>query len=631
MHMDDDLRRLYGEDFFEHGVVHPITHTLDLAYGHHCTAKVARALGDKRLADELETRSRLWVNAFDPATGLLRDSEFYEGGKWNYSFRLLHDMRRADRPGRRRRRLRRACSTRSSASARAPVTQPGRRPAADRDGRRLRAQPVRGAEQRAGHGSAVGLPLRRPPGPHRRDRPRRADLAVRHRRRRPAGQRRLGRAELVVRLGVARAVPGRRAEPVPRQRAGVRPRRAAGRTAASSSSRPPGTARRPSARTASRRPRPPSTSSRRGSTDSPLETSYIRAADVHNGGVLHLELGPEPSPWGRSVRPPSLSDARTGRCDGMSVSAAPAGHRRPGRPGDLRPLRRGPQPRRGRADQRLRRRPAADLADRRRSRPPGCRSSRSTGCSPTAPGSPSSAPSPSATTGCRTGGTWPGSPAGWSSCSPSRCRPPACRCTWSPHANVVVDAVRRGPRGRLRPDVHTIAKAVGSDVTNVDPDLPARGAVRRRRRPAHHLPRARRGAWRSPSTRATQIVLAAEAVDRHCGTRFAPAVPRPGDGQLPADRHVRLRRPRPGARWTPRSPGAACERDGYVLFLSRVTRAKGVHDLVEAYAGVARAGPGQAGRSPAPARRWPRSGRWPRGRRPRSSSSPTSTTTRSRC
>ena len=59
----------------------------------HCTAKVARALGDKRLADELEARSRLWVNAFDPVTGLLRDSEFYEGGKWNYSFRLLHDMR----------------------------------------------------------------------------------------------------------------------------------------------------------------------------------------------------------------------------------------------------------------------------------------------------------------------------------------------------------------------------------------------------------------------------------------------------------------------------------------------------------------------------------------------------------
>ncbi|GGM78763.1 glycoside hydrolase domain-containing protein [Dactylosporangium sucinum] len=92
VHMVDDLRRMYGEDFFEHGVVHPISHTLDLAFAHHCTAQVARALNDVSLADDLERRSRGWVNAFDPATGLLRDSEFYEGGKWNYSFRLLHDM-----------------------------------------------------------------------------------------------------------------------------------------------------------------------------------------------------------------------------------------------------------------------------------------------------------------------------------------------------------------------------------------------------------------------------------------------------------------------------------------------------------------------------------------------------------
>ncbi|MCU7730499.1 GH92 family glycosyl hydrolase [Actinoplanes sp. KI2] len=92
VHMVDDLRRMYGEDFFEHGLVHPITHTLDLAYAHHCTAQVARALNDRRLADDLERRGRQWVNAFDPATGLLRDSEFYEGGKWNYSFRLIHDM-----------------------------------------------------------------------------------------------------------------------------------------------------------------------------------------------------------------------------------------------------------------------------------------------------------------------------------------------------------------------------------------------------------------------------------------------------------------------------------------------------------------------------------------------------------
>jgi len=92
VHMVDDLRRLYGEDFFEHGVVHPITHTLDLAYAHYCTAQVARALNDHPLATDLATLSQQWTNAFDPGTGLLRDSEYYEGGKWNYSFRLLHDM-----------------------------------------------------------------------------------------------------------------------------------------------------------------------------------------------------------------------------------------------------------------------------------------------------------------------------------------------------------------------------------------------------------------------------------------------------------------------------------------------------------------------------------------------------------
>ena len=36
-----------------------------------------------------------------------------------------------------------------------------------------------------------------------------------------------------------------------------------------------------------------------------------------------------------------------------------------------------------------------------------------------------------------------------------------------PHANVVIDAVRAAARRGLRPDVHTIAKAVGSDITNV--------------------------------------------------------------------------------------------------------------------------------------------------------------------
>ena len=56
VHMDSDLRRAYGEEFLLRGVAHPVTHTLDLAFGYHCTAKVARHVGDTApdLGEELE-------------------------------------------------------------------------------------------------------------------------------------------------------------------------------------------------------------------------------------------------------------------------------------------------------------------------------------------------------------------------------------------------------------------------------------------------------------------------------------------------------------------------------------------------------------------------------------------------
>ncbi len=93
-HMERDLHRTYGEEFAEKGIVHPITHTLDLAYGYHCTAQIARSLRDTALADKLERHADDWINAYDPKTGLLKDSTYYEGTKYNYSFRLLHDMKR---------------------------------------------------------------------------------------------------------------------------------------------------------------------------------------------------------------------------------------------------------------------------------------------------------------------------------------------------------------------------------------------------------------------------------------------------------------------------------------------------------------------------------------------------------
>ncbi|KAA1422767.1 glycoside hydrolase family 92 protein [Mumia zhuanghuii] len=92
VHMHNDLRRAYGEDYLLRGVAHPISHTLDLAFGYWCTLQVAQHVGDKALVSELEPYAAGWSSAFDPATGLLLDSTFYEGGRWNYSFRLVHDM-----------------------------------------------------------------------------------------------------------------------------------------------------------------------------------------------------------------------------------------------------------------------------------------------------------------------------------------------------------------------------------------------------------------------------------------------------------------------------------------------------------------------------------------------------------
>lgn len=92
VHMHNDLRRTYGEDYLLRGVAHPISHTLDLAFGYWCAQQVAEHVEDDPLAAELGENAAGWTGAFDAETGLVKDSTFYEGGKWNYSFRLVHDM-----------------------------------------------------------------------------------------------------------------------------------------------------------------------------------------------------------------------------------------------------------------------------------------------------------------------------------------------------------------------------------------------------------------------------------------------------------------------------------------------------------------------------------------------------------
>jgi len=90
--MEADLAHPRNRAFFETGAVEPPTHTLDLAYACFCTAQLARALGRHTRAATLLSHAANWRTVYDRATGRLVEGTYYEGGLWNYSFRLLHDM-----------------------------------------------------------------------------------------------------------------------------------------------------------------------------------------------------------------------------------------------------------------------------------------------------------------------------------------------------------------------------------------------------------------------------------------------------------------------------------------------------------------------------------------------------------
>lgn len=152
----------------------------------------------------------------------------------------------------------------------------------------------------------------------------------------------------------------------------------------------------------------------------------------------------------------------------------------------------------------------------------------------------------------------------------------------APHANVVLDAVNAARAAGLDPCVRTVAKAVGSDVTNV-----IRSAVREGRFGAAVATLTTFLAHDevvavSEYTR-DQIIEAARSVDEAVGTRFAATCrDRVTVSYPPIDTaaFVDLDPARVDAALARRG---LC-RDGYVLFLSRVTLAKGIHDLVAAYA-----------------------------------------------
>ena len=196
----------------------------------------------------------------------------------------------------------------------------------------------------------------------------------------------------------------------------------------------------------------------------------------------------------------------------------------------------------------------------------------------------------------------------------------------APHAEVVVDAVNAARAAGLAPDVRTMAKAVGSDVTNVIRSCLREGRFGAAVATLSTFLANDEVVAVSEYTR-DEIIAAAEPVDAHCGTGFAGMPAAVGVSYPPIDSSAFL--DLGSGRVDAALARRGLARDGYVLFLSRVARAKGIHDLVDAYARRGPATPFKlvvAGTGPAL-----EIGRRSPGGRPRSSSSTTSTTTRSRC
>lgn len=152
----------------------------------------------------------------------------------------------------------------------------------------------------------------------------------------------------------------------------------------------------------------------------------------------------------------------------------------------------------------------------------------------------------------------------------------------APHTAVVHDAVAAARAAGYAPAVHTMAKAVGSDVTNV-----IRSCLREGRFGAAVVLfttfLANDEVLAVSEYTREEIIAAADKVDSHCGTRFADEC---------RDRVAVSYPPIDTAAYLDLDPvlvdtalkRRGLERDGYVLFLSRVARAKGIFDLVGAFA-----------------------------------------------
>ncbi|THV41621.1 glycosyltransferase [Glycomyces buryatensis] len=151
----------------------------------------------------------------------------------------------------------------------------------------------------------------------------------------------------------------------------------------------------------------------------------------------------------------------------------------------------------------------------------------------------------------------------------------------SPHTNAVVDALRAVRSAGLDAQVTTIAEAVGSDITNVVRTCIAEGRFGAAATLFTTYLSNDKCVAVSEYTREV-ILEEAQKVDLACGTRFADEIASRVQISYPAidaSQYTDLDDADVDAALAARG----LERDGYVLFLSRVAAAKGADDLIEAY------------------------------------------------
>jgi glycosyltransferase involved in cell wall biosynthesis len=152
-----------------------------------------------------------------------------------------------------------------------------------------------------------------------------------------------------------------------------------------------------------------------------------------------------------------------------------------------------------------------------------------------------------------------------------------------PHGMMVMQAVESFRNAGMGAGVFTVGEAVGSDITNVVNNALAEGRLGAAQMVLANFLSHDHPVAVSHFTK-DLIVEAGTKVDEHFGTRFASQLERRVGVSYPAidtEAYLSLDQNRDEVDGV--LAGRGLERDGYVMFLSRIAPAKGVDDLIEAW------------------------------------------------